>query len=154
VTCIPTSSDILCHMSHHLMSYVTSSYVIRHIILCHMSHHLMCDVHSYFFRQIRIVFVHSRKHTTHTQTHTCTQAHTRTHRHIHTPHALEGVLNTMQHFDPISTPLGEECAGTATLNTRTHAHTRARTHTHIRWRVRWNYYSRCWPHTWMSYCEQ
>ena len=79
----PTSSDILCHMSHHLMSYVTSSYVIRHIILCHMSHHLMCDVHSYFFRQIRIVFVHARKHTTHTQTHTCTQARTRTHRHIH-----------------------------------------------------------------------
>ena len=27
---------ILCHMSHHFMSYVTSSYVICHIIVCHM----------------------------------------------------------------------------------------------------------------------
>ena len=33
-------------MSHHLMSYVTSSYVICHIILCHMSHHLMSYVTS------------------------------------------------------------------------------------------------------------
>ena len=37
--------SLACHMSHHLMSYVTSSYVICHIILCHMSHHqgiLLC----------------------------------------------------------------------------------------------------------------
>ena len=34
------------HMSHHLMSYDTSSYVICHIILCHMSHHLMSYVTS------------------------------------------------------------------------------------------------------------
>ena len=30
----------------YLMSYVTSSYVIFHIILCHMSHHLVSYVTS------------------------------------------------------------------------------------------------------------
>ena len=42
----PSAGGILCHMPHHLMSFVTSSYVICHVILCHLSHHLMSLVSS------------------------------------------------------------------------------------------------------------